>query len=86
VTNLKLQIPPKWTELALCDNQDTNIWFPETDDPEYAEKVTVAVNLCNSCSVRKECLIYAIRMNEDFGIWGGKTPRQRRKISRDLNG
>lgn len=46
------------------------------------EKYIVARKLCQSCPIRLQCLEYAVANNEDHGIWGGMTPRERRGLRR----
>lgn len=36
------------------------------------------VELCASCPVQTECAAYAIAGRENFGVWGGLTPAERR--------
>jgi WhiB family redox-sensing transcriptional regulator len=40
---------------------------------------------CAMCPVREDCLDWAIETNQDFGIWGGCTERERRKIRNERN-
>ncbi|TMK81786.1 MAG: WhiB family transcriptional regulator, partial [Actinobacteria bacterium] len=42
-----------------------------------------ALSICATCPVRAQCLDYAIRNRETYGIWGGTTPDQRRRIRRE---
>lgn len=44
-------------------------------DPE-AKKV------CLGCEVRAECLEYALGHDERFGIWGGLSERERRRLKK----
>lgn len=60
---------------------DTNIWFPELHDTGRNPAKTI----CHDCPVQTECLNYAIDQSINFGIWGGKSPRQRARIRRDRN-
>ena len=48
------------------------------------EAVEAAIAMCRSCPVLKQCLEYALRHPEstEYGIWGGTTPFQRRRMSR----
>jgi WhiB family redox-sensing transcriptional regulator len=39
--------------------------------------VAEAKTVCRRCPVVDECLDYADRAGERYGIWGGKTPRER---------
>lgn len=43
------------------------------------QRVKYAKQLCSECEVRPECLEFALKTNEKFGIWGGMTERERRK-------
>ena len=38
--------------------------------------------ICRACSVQSECLEFAIENSEKFGIWGGLSERERRRIKR----
>jgi len=38
--------------------------------------------VCRSCEVRTECLEYALEHDERFGIWGGLSERERRRLKR----
>ena len=67
----------KWTARAACIGTDTEIFYPVTPDEE-AE----ALSICATCPVRAQCLDYAVRNREPYGIWGGTTPDQRRRIRR----
>ena len=48
------------------------------------EAAEAAIDMCRKCPVLKQCLEYALRHPEytEYGIWGGTTPPQRRRISR----
>jgi WhiB family redox-sensing transcriptional regulator len=39
--------------------------------------------VCRSCDVRAECLEYALEHDERFGIWGGMSERERRRLKRE---
>lgn len=70
--------PLKWQDDALC--AETN---PEAFLPEKGGSTREAKKVCASCSVAQQCLEYALANNERFGIWGGKSERERRKILRE---
>ena len=66
-----------WQERALCAQTDPEAFFPEKGgSTREANKV------CVSCEVRAECLEYALENDERFGIWGGLSERERRKLKR----
>jgi WhiB family redox-sensing transcriptional regulator len=68
----------RWTDRAACRGTDTEIFFPANADEE-AE----ALSICATCPVRAQCLDYAVRNRETYGIWGGTTPEQRRRMRRE---
>jgi WhiB family redox-sensing transcriptional regulator len=53
---------------------------PDLFYPHRGEPIAVAVKACHTCDVRDACLEYALDNRETFGIWGGLSERQRRKI------
>ncbi len=38
--------------------------------------------MCRGCVVREECLEFALANGEKFGIWGGMSERERRRVRR----
>lgn len=69
-----------WVRLAACRGMDMETFFPTRGQSSGPAKDT-----CARCVVREDCLDEALTMNERFGIWGGKSERQRRRIRRELN-
>lgn len=67
----------------ICRQVDADIWFPEPDEPNYAERLRDATKLCGECPYQTDCLLYALEANEEFGVWGGQTPLQRKRIKRN---
>jgi WhiB family redox-sensing transcriptional regulator len=59
---------------------DTNIFFPRVD---YYDAVDKAKVVCDQCPVEVDCLEFAITNNENYGIWGGKTELERKRIARE---
>ena len=66
-----------WQADALCAQTD-----PESFFPEQGGSTRDAKKICTSCEVRSECLEYALSNDERFGIWGGLSERERRKLRR----
>ncbi|MGH2768237.1 MAG: WhiB family transcriptional regulator [Actinomycetota bacterium] len=62
---------------ARCLEVDPEIFFPERGGSSRAARA-----VCSQCEVRAECLLYALRNHEQFGIWGGTSERERRKLRR----
>ena len=71
---------PEWQADGLCRGSDTpEIFFPSPGD---TEALKAAKSTCHRCPVVRECLIYALDNNERYGIWGGKSTRERLLILR----
>jgi WhiB family redox-sensing transcriptional regulator len=66
-----------WQERALCAQTDPEAFFPEKGGSTREAK-----KVCTGCDVRSECLEYALANDERFGIWGGLSERERRKLKR----
>jgi len=66
-----------WRELALCAQVDPELWFPESGQPNGKAKL-----VCSWCDVRAECLAFALEANEQYGVWGGLSPEERRRLRR----
>ncbi len=66
-----------WQERALCAQTDPEAFFPEKGGSTREAK-----KICLSCEVRAECLEYALAHDERFGIWGGLSERERRRLKK----
>lgn len=73
-----------WKETAACLGLGPLMWFDEdaTEDPHCRERRRRAKEICAGCPVGSECLEYALRSNEKYGIWGGLEPRERVALKR----
>ena len=70
---------PEWMEGARCRETDPEVFFP----PQGTSAKT-AKKICMSCEERVTCLDWALETGQDeFGVLGGKTPPQRRKLKRE---
>ena len=70
--------PPAWMKDALCAQVDAELFFPEKQGGHNRE----AKRTCLRCDVRTECLDYAVTHKIPWGIWGGKSDRERRSLRR----
>ena len=66
-----------WQEQALCAQTDPEAFFPEKGGSTREAK-----RICVGCEVKGECLEYALEQDERFGIWGGLSERERRRLKR----
>ncbi|MBU6146908.1 MAG: WhiB family transcriptional regulator [Actinomycetales bacterium] len=67
----------QWRAQALCAQTDPEAFFPEKGGSTREAK-----RVCMACEVRAECLEYALTHDERFGIWGGMSERERRRLRR----
>lgn len=71
--------PDQWQNRALCAQTDPEAFFPEKGGSTREAK-----KICLGCEVRDECLDYALAHDERFGIWGGLSERERRRLKRGI--
>ena len=74
-----------WRTQAACRGIDPEFFFSSEDLPnkqERLERETAAKAVCARCTVRSECLSYALAAGERYGIWGGLNPQERRAAVR----
>jgi len=69
----------EWQERALCAQTDPEAFFPEKGGSTREAK-----RICLGCEVRDRCLEYALAHDERFGIWGGLSERERRRLKRGI--
>lgn len=69
--------PEPWTADALCAQTDAEAFFPDKGGTTKPAKT-----ICAACDVQAHCLEFAMRNKELFGIYGGLTVRERRKLAR----
>ncbi|RLP76005.1 WhiB family transcriptional regulator [Mycetocola tolaasinivorans] len=69
--------PLSWQADSLCAQTDPEAFFPEKGGSTRDAK-----RICTSCEVRAQCLEYALSNDERFGIWGGLSERERRKLKK----
>lgn len=67
----------QWQERALCAQTDPEAFFPEKGGSTREAK-----RICLGCEVKDACLEYALANDERFGIWGGLSERERRRLKR----
>jgi WhiB family redox-sensing transcriptional regulator len=68
-----------WAVFAACREADAEAFFGSSREAER-----MALRLCAICTVEDECLDYALETRERFGVWGGTTEKQRKRMIREL--
>lgn len=66
-----------WASHAACRDADPDVFFSERET-----EVANARRICSGCAVRDDCLDWALDMRIRYGVWGGATPRERRRMLR----
>jgi WhiB family redox-sensing transcriptional regulator len=66
-----------WAAYGACRNADPDLFFPASDDDAGA-----ALRICGGCPVVDECRDWALEMRVRYGVWGGLTERDRRRLLR----
>ena len=70
-----IEDPEPWQARALCAQTDPEAFFPGKGSPARPGK-----RICAGCPVTAECLAYALEHDERFGIWGGKSAKERQEM------
>ncbi len=66
-----------WLDWAICSSTDPDVFYPNQGESPARAKL-----ICRDCPVQSECLDWALRTNERFGVWGGKSDQEREKLRR----
>jgi WhiB family transcriptional regulator, redox-sensing transcriptional regulator len=77
ITTLYGRQERSWQLQANCMGVDPDLFFPER-----GASTREAKEVCRGCVVREDCLEYALANGEKFGIWGGMSERERRRLRR----
>lgn len=72
-----------WRSRGACTREDPELFFPAGTTGPFTEQVAWAKRICHGCSVRMQCLEFALSEREQEGIWGGLTPDERARLLRD---
>jgi hypothetical protein len=62
---------------AACFGIEPDVFFPISE-----EDAVPALAFCGACRIREECLSWALKNGERYGVWGGTTEQQRRRLQR----
>ena len=71
-----------WRDHAACHDIDTNMFFPVGLTGSAIDQTQRAKTVCRSCPAQPACLEFALRTNQDHGVWGAHTEEERRALRR----
>jgi WhiB family redox-sensing transcriptional regulator len=78
-----------WRPEAACRGIDPELFFSSDEivnKQERQEQEKAAKTVCARCTVRAQCLSYALEAGERYGIWGGLNAQERRALGRERSG
>lgn len=82
VANKRLaEMDDEWMVRAACRGMPTNIFYEFDRHDNKIEDVKTFCVL--ACSVREQCLLWALYIPETDGVWGGLSPDERAKLRKD---
>lgn len=76
---LKIWPNEDWQDEATCATVGGDWWFVDKGGDTRPAK-----NICRECPVSAPCLEFALKNDEQHGIWGGLSTRERRRIKRSM--
>lgn len=85
----RVPVEPSWRAGAVCHGSTAAHFYPPATTETRDERLTrenAARALCSHCPVRAACLDYALGVGEPYGIWGGLTEAERRRLRREPAG
>jgi WhiB family transcriptional regulator, redox-sensing transcriptional regulator len=71
-----------WRSAGACLSADPDLFFPISSTGPAERQIARAKKICAGCSVRRECLEFALSHNQIYGIWGGTTAEDRQRERR----
>lgn len=66
-----------WRSAAACRSCDPDLFFPVSSSDAGLEQVARAKAVCARCPVSRECLAFALRTRQAYGVWGGMSEQER---------
>ena len=74
--------PSRWRDKAACRDLAPDLFFPIGETGPAVAHAAQAKAVCCSCPVVEHCLEFAVRTNQEYGIWGGTDEEERRQLRR----
>jgi WhiB family redox-sensing transcriptional regulator len=80
---VSIRTEESWQLKAACRGPQAEVFFPPTGIEHKEDRIDrehEAKSICRTCSVRRPCLDYALRIHEPHGIWGGMNEAERKQL------
>lgn len=71
-----------WRKGAACQAASADLFFPVGSTGPAEDLIEAAKSVCQSCPVRVACLRFALETNQEFGVWGGTSEDERKRLRR----
>ncbi|MDO0917655.1 WhiB family transcriptional regulator [Streptomyces sp. DT2A-34] len=71
-----------WRDHAACRHEDPDLFYPIGTSGPMLLQTEQAKAVCRRCSVREQCLRWALDTEQHIGIWGGTSENERRALRR----
>lgn len=71
-----------WRQSASCREVEPDLFFPVGVTGPAELQIATAKAVCGGCTVREECLEFAVQTNQEYGVWGGTSEEERRTLRR----
>lgn len=72
----------EWMDQAACRSHDPELFFPAGNIGKALPKLRQALSVCGQCPVRRDCLEFAFRTGQEYGVWGGASEEDRGALRR----
>jgi WhiB family redox-sensing transcriptional regulator len=70
----------RWRKDAACRYSSPDLFFPVGTVGSALTEIEAAKAVCAGCDVREACLEFALHTNQEFGVWGGTSEDERRRL------
>ncbi|CAN5676479.1 hypothetical protein BH24ACT11_BH24ACT11_20490 [soil metagenome] len=75
-------LPVDWRHRSACLDEDPELFFPIGNTGPALSQIEEAKAVCRRCTVREQCLAWALESGQDHGVWGGLSEDERRALKR----
>lgn len=77
----------QWMDDMACRGLSDLFFSEERSDNSVSTRIAAAKTVCGKCPVRRECLTFANaeRCSREWGVYGGTTPDERRRLHFDVD-